>query len=182
MTWYDLCFATTWWVVWCYILCMRWSIAWQQWHRPFLIWYDSIRWYIPSKFIRFVVCHDGVGSISGPGPRARAGMGPVRGPAWSPQSPRARASMGSPRARRAREPAEPAGSAGFNLFRPTSFKVFCRNPACSRKTTAYYNPILFHATAKYYSILVYTTTVPDHTRKFFSVLQSNTPYYNCTTP
>ena len=127
----------------------------------------------------------GVGSISGPGPRARAGMGPVRGPAWSPQSPRARASMGSPRARagpqspRARRA---AGSAGFNLFRPTSFKVFCRNPACSRKTTAYYNPILFHATAKYYSILVYTTTVPDHTRKFFSVLQSNTPYYNCTTP
>ena len=104
------------------------------------------------------------------GPRgARRARGPA--PVWGARGPA--------RARRAREPAEPAG---FNLFRPTSFKVFCRNPACSRKTTAYYNPILFHATAKYYSILVYTTTVPDHTRKFFSVLQSNTPYYNCTTP
>ena len=102
---------------------------------------------------------------SGPaGPRR---YGPCGGARVEPAEPAGPRQYGEPAgARRAREPAEPAGPAGFNLFRPTSFKVLCRNPACSRKTTAYYNPILFHATAKYYSILVYTTLYYNRTRPY----------------
>ena len=93
-----------------------------------------------------------VGSISGPGPRARAGMGPVGGPAWSPQSPRARASMGSPRG-----PAEPAspqspqGPQGLIYFVQLRSKYFVEIQRVVgrrlRTTTLYCSMLLQNTTA-----------------------------------